>query len=69
MNKTTYVCFNIKWDTDGYSDAEFDGPPSQMIISVPIDIANNPTALEEYLSDKLSDESGWCHFGFDFQPI
>lgn len=57
---------NIKWDTDGDMEA---------LASLPTEVYT-PSFLcqeqyddvEEFLgdvSDWLSDEYGWCHFGFD----
>lgn len=57
---------NIKWDTDGDSEA---------LASLPTEVYT-PSFLnreqyddiEEFLddiSDWLSDEYGWCHFGFE----
>lgn len=57
---------NIKWDTDGDMEA---------LASLPTEVYT-PSFLcqeqyddvEEFIddvSDWLSDEYGWCHFGFD----
>lgn len=50
---------NIKWDTDGDQDA-FDSLPQE--IQVPKGMAY------EDIEDYLSDQTGFCHLGFDVYP-
>lgn len=50
---------NIKWDTDGDQDA-FDALPQE------IDIPKGMTYEE--IEDYLSDQTGFCHLGFEVQP-
>ena len=66
MNKTAYICTNIEWDTDGDTDI-LDTLPQRIVIEVPVDLTGDE--IEDHLSDTLSDETGWCHYGFDFQPL
>lgn len=47
---------NIKWDTDGEN---IDLPDS-------IDIPDYMTDLDE-ISDYISDQTGFCHFGFEIE--
>ena len=51
--------FNIKWDTDGVSPKELDLPEA---VEIPAAIAS--TNDDDTISDWLSDEYGFCHFGF-----
>lgn len=58
-----YICQveNIKWDTDG---AE---PPSDhWLVTVECDDEED---VDEAVSDKLSDDHGFCHKGFDMVII
>ena len=48
---------NIKWDTDGDMEV-LKQLPKEM--EIPKDITN-----EEEISDYLSDETGFCHYGFE----
>jgi len=50
--------FDIKWDTDG-EDVEL---PDEMSFEVEDDFD-----VELEGADLLSDETGWCVFGFDFE--
>ena len=52
--------FNIKWDTDGDMDV-LESLPKEMDI---------PEGMEdeEEISDYISDQTGWCHFGFKLDP-
>lgn len=59
-----YVVSNIDWDSDG-SDVEL---PSGVTIDVPTYIEDEGRdSVEEWISDVLSDEYGFCHFGFSFE--
>lgn len=59
---------NIKWATDGDKDAQ-KSLPSEMI--VPSDLALQYERMSDLndatddISDWLSDETGFCHYGFD----
>lgn len=55
---------DIVWDTD---DEEVDGLPEQVDVEIPASIKNRDEA-EEYISDKLSEVSGFCHDGFTCTP-
>lgn len=48
---------NIKWDTDGAP-----APSGEWVVVVDCDDEQD---VEEAVSDKLSDDHGFCHKGFD----
>ena len=59
---------NIKWDTDGDMEA-FNELPTEMIIPDELEEMykkDREYALEE-ISDWLSDETGFCHAGFEIE--
>jgi len=56
MKKTVY---NIEYDTDG----EAVELPTELEIEVPNDITDEED-IEEYLSDEISNITGFCHKGF-----
>ena len=61
---------NIKWDTDGDMEA-FNELPTEMIISDELEEMykkDREYALEE-ISDWLSDETGFCHYGFEIKKV
>lgn len=58
-----YIITDISWDTDG-EDVDL---PEEMEIDVPDDL-NSYEEIEEYISDKLSEETGFCHLGFSTTP-
>lgn len=66
MNDTTVktrIAYNIIWDVDDVDTEDaVDILPSE--IKIPDDI----TDLDE-ISDYLSDETGFCHFGFKVKEI
>ena len=58
--RTKYIVENIDWDVDDYE--ELDDLPTQLTVLVP----NDEEDPEEYISDYLSDEYGYCHNGFTY---
>ena len=55
-----YLITNIKFDTDGEYIYDL---PETLEINVPNNITDEDE-IDEYLSDKISDITGWCHKGF-----
>lgn len=53
---------NIKWDTDGDMDLLNELPTE---IEIPEDKTDEDEIDEEEISDYLSDETGFCHNGFE----
>jgi len=51
------ICSDIRWDTDGQ---EIDDLPTELTVEV-LEVEN--------VGDALSDETGWCHFGFHQQIV
>jgi uncharacterized protein YdeI (YjbR/CyaY-like superfamily) len=59
----TYEVSDIKYDTDG---EEVDLPKT-LTITVPDDIVDE-VEMEEYISDEISNITGFCHKGFTTDP-
>jgi len=57
-----YIVTNIEYDTDG---EEVDLPKS---LTVVVPTGMNAEEKNEYLSNKISDETGFCHKGFTTVP-
>lgn len=64
MAKKHYVIHTIQWDTD-QEDAS--ALPRAMIVSAPASLAGDE--LEEALSEMLSEQTGFCHGGFRYDPV
>ena len=61
---------NIKWDTDGDKKV-FNELPTEMIVPDELEEMykkDREYALEE-ISDWLSDETGFCHAGFEIEKV
>lgn len=61
---------NIKWDTDGDMEV-FNELPTEMIIPNELEEIykkDKEYAFEE-ISDWLSDETGFCHAGFEIEKV
>lgn len=61
---------NIKWDTDGDKEV-FNALPTEMIVPDELEEMHKKDkeyALEE-ISDWLSDETGFCHDGFEVVKV
>jgi len=63
MSDKTYIVTNIKYDTDGAKVKL----PKTLTITVPEDISD-PDEVVEYISDEISNETGYCHMGFSITP-
>lgn len=71
----TVKAFNIKWDTKDSCGGTID-IPAEMVIDIPDNIWDNletkaerSDELEIYIADKISDVSGFCHDGFDYEIV
>jgi hypothetical protein len=60
--KRKFVVKGIEYDTDG---EEIDDLPETLTITVPEDIEDDD--VEEYLSDEISNITGFCHKGFTIE--
>ena len=60
----TYTASGIQWDTDG-EDVDL---PEEMDVEVPVDLVDSgdEDAIEEYISDYITDATGFCHNGFSY---
>ena len=58
-----YTITNINYDTDG----EIIDLPKMIIVDVPSDILDED--IEDYLSDEISNISGFCHKGFSIVEL
>lgn len=57
-----YLVTNIQYDTDGQKVKL----PKTLEITVPEDIQEEDE-ITEYLSDEISNQTGFCHLGFSFE--
>jgi len=57
--KREFVVRDIEYDTDG---EKVDDLPETLTITVPEDIEADD--VEQYLSDEISNQTGFCHYGF-----
>lgn len=60
-------CFNIKWDTDGDSRI-FNTLPQEVFYEGYI-CEEDEDEIDEILGDYLSDNWGFCHYGFKFEVL
>lgn len=64
-----YRIYNILWDTDGDEEV-FKILPSEVILwteNLDIDEDADEDEIEEAVLSYLSDEYGFCHFGFSME--
>lgn len=61
--------YNVNWDVKGEVGTLKDlGLKNDFIEEVNIEDIDDDE-LDDFLSDWLSDEFGYCHFGFDYEII
>lgn len=66
MATRLYKVNNINWDTDG-EDVDL---PKTMVVEVDTDIVGKDEEdIEEYISDYITDETGFCHKGFNYYAL
>ena len=58
--------FNIKWD--------FDGEDHDSVVPTEMTLDTDPSVLDDedaeaIISDMLSEATGWCHKGFDYEIV
>ena len=58
--------FDVVWDLDDGVEP----PPSEFVADVPDEyLGDDYYEFVDRLGDWLTEEYGWCHFGFDFRII
>lgn len=57
------IVTNIQYDTDG----EVVTLPTQLEIDIPSDIEEDD--VDDFVSDEISNITGYCHFGFEMKMI
>lgn len=57
------IVTNIQYDTDG----EVVTLPTQLEIDIPSYIGDND--VDDFVSDEISNITGYCHFGFEMKII
>lgn len=62
-----YRVFNIDWDVD--NEEERADLPTEIIIEDENDLTNENYELSDFISDAITDETGFCHCGFNFELI
>ena len=58
---------NIQWDTDGDEELRRDLPTEMEIPQTIFADAEDGDDIGEIVGDYLSDEVGFCHFGFEIE--
>lgn len=63
--------YNIDWDTDGDNDIKNTLPDELLLNTEYLDIQDdeNIYEIEDVVSEYLSDEYGYCHYGFSFERV
>lgn len=58
------IVTNIEFDTDG----EIVELPNRLEIEIPIDIVDKGE-IDDFVSDEISNITGFCHYGFQLELI
>lgn len=61
-------CYNIDWDTDG-DKKQFDLMPQEVTMELEVPEDANEDELDDYIGGKLSDDYGYCHFGYEYDIL
>lgn len=57
--------YNIQWDVDNEYERSF--LPDEILIPDSIAQDKNGIVNEEAISDFITEETGFCHYGFEFE--
>lgn len=70
MKKKKYRVYGIGWDAN---DIEKMDLPKEIEVELTegeeVENLNDDEEVEDYLSDYITDETGFCHFGFSYEEI
>lgn len=61
----TYIVTDIKYDTDGET---IDDLPAKLEITVPDSELGCVDDIQEFISNEISNRTGFCHLGFSTTP-
>jgi len=61
---TTYIITDVKYDTDGLKLKL----PKELKITIPDEVDKDYNSVEQYISDEISNITGFCHKGFATTP-
>ena len=59
-----FKIFNIKYETDGENDTDL---PKTLVVKIPDDITNE-YEINEYISNEISNVTGFLHKGYNTEP-
>lgn len=62
-DEISYAVSDIRYDTDG--ETAIVDLPEELEIDLPSD--TDPDDVEELLGDAITERTGWCHKGFDYE--
>lgn len=62
---------NIDWDTDGDKSLKKSLPKSMRVVVTMDDVENldDMDEVDDYISDYISDEIGFCHYGYSLKEV
>lgn len=70
MKKRTFKVNKIKWDVDNKSSLK--SLPKTMTVEVTsydVDDITDEYEVEDFISDYITDETGFCHDGFEMDEV
>lgn len=63
-NPRKFLVTDIKYDTDGRKVKL----PKEITIVLPDNVDDSYEDIEMYISDEISNRTGYCHYGFSTTP-
>lgn len=69
MEQKTFRVYDIAWDAPNRLRKHL---PEEMTVTVTeddVEDLNDDNDVEDYICDYISDETGYCHDGFNFEEI
>ena len=67
MKKKVYRVFDISWDANDIEKMDLPNSIDVTITSADVNDLNDQEEIEDYLSDYITDETNFCHWGFPYE--
>lgn len=67
MKKKIYRVFDISWDANDTEKMDLPKSIDVVITSADVGDLDNQKEIEDYLSDYITNETNFCHWGFQYE--
>lgn len=69
MKKKTFRVFDISWDANDNEKIDLPQSIKVTITEEDVDDLDDQEDIEFFIEDYISDETGFCHWGFQYEEL